>query len=422
MGRPGPDAPCRRQRAVAREPAVQRNVAPAPRPFGVPCAPGPSRARRGPPSRDQPPRRLRVLSPPRLGAAGRAPGCARLGDLGHAARRLPLRLASTSPARPARAARGGGPRRGRVPGNASPDLRDGVAQPPGSGPLAPLPRLGPGARPVRGRTVPAVLPRRPGVEPASRAPRGRAAGRAVARDRRAARRAGARQLPRPQDPLRRAAGGRATGAAPRARGRVPSRPGPRAIRPDPRTAAGAPPQAARRCAGHRGSRPAPTGAPSVPFHRWGGSTSPRRAAGERTVRSATWTGGSSRAETTDWSARSIPHAGDCKLVFNVRELPLAAILLEAPGMHSRPSAHPLRAASRSGARPERGVGAGRSGASLGHLVPNLSDRGSPGPSGWVGPARRSGASRPSSTRPRSRMSGRRVRVQRGVLPVPLPGG
>jgi hypothetical protein len=70
-----------------------------------------------------------------------------------------------------------------------------------------------------------------------------------------------------------------------------------------------------------------------------------------------------------------PHAGDCKLVFNVRELPLAATLLEAPGCipaHRHTRFAPLLV-------PERvrndGPQAGRSDVPLGPPVPNLSPRG-----------------------------------------------
>ncbi|MGZ3446762.1 MAG: N-6 DNA methylase [Myxococcaceae bacterium] len=70
-----------------------------------------------------------------------------------------------------------------------------------------------------------------------------------------------------------------------------------------------------------------------------------------------------------------PHAGECKLVFNVRELPLAAAVLEVPGCvpaHRHTRFAPLMV-------PERvrieGTQAGRSGASLGALVPNLSPAG-----------------------------------------------
>ncbi len=67
-----------------------------------------------------------------------------------------------------------------------------------------------------------------------------------------------------------------------------------------------------------------------------------------------------------------PHAGDCKLVFNLRELPLAATLLESEGCvpaHRHARFAPLLV-------PERvrsdGPAAGRSGRSLGPPVPNLS--------------------------------------------------
>jgi hypothetical protein len=70
-----------------------------------------------------------------------------------------------------------------------------------------------------------------------------------------------------------------------------------------------------------------------------------------------------------------PHAGDCKLVFNVRELPLAATVLEAPGCipaHRHTRFAPLLVPER--VRSE-GPRAGRSGAPLGPLVPNLSPAG-----------------------------------------------
>ena len=70
-----------------------------------------------------------------------------------------------------------------------------------------------------------------------------------------------------------------------------------------------------------------------------------------------------------------PHAGDCKLVFNVRELPLAATVLEAPGCipaHRHTRFAPLLVPER--VRSE-GPGTGRSGAPLGPLVPNLSPAG-----------------------------------------------
>jgi hypothetical protein len=70
-----------------------------------------------------------------------------------------------------------------------------------------------------------------------------------------------------------------------------------------------------------------------------------------------------------------PHAGDCKLVFNLRELPLSAALVEAPGCipaHRHTRFAPLLV-------PERvrrdGSRAGRSGMPLGPLVPNLSPAG-----------------------------------------------
>jgi hypothetical protein len=74
-----------------------------------------------------------------------------------------------------------------------------------------------------------------------------------------------------------------------------------------------------------------------------------------------------------------PHAGDCKLVFNLRELPLAATVLEVPGCipaHRHTRFAPLLVPER--VRSE-GVGAGRSGAPLGPVVPNLS----PGGLAWA---------------------------------------
>jgi hypothetical protein len=70
-----------------------------------------------------------------------------------------------------------------------------------------------------------------------------------------------------------------------------------------------------------------------------------------------------------------PHAGDCKLVFNLRELPLSAALLEAPGCipaHRHTRFAPLLVAERIRRDGPRG---GRSGAPLGPLVPNLSPAG-----------------------------------------------
>jgi N-6 DNA Methylase len=83
-----------------------------------------------------------------------------------------------------------------------------------------------------------------------------------------------------------------------------------------------------------------------PFHRWGGARH-----------------------------RFDPHVGDCKLVFNVRELPLAATVLEVPGCipaHRHTRFAPLLVPER--VRSE-GVRAGRSGAPLGPPVPNLSPAG-----------------------------------------------
>jgi len=70
-----------------------------------------------------------------------------------------------------------------------------------------------------------------------------------------------------------------------------------------------------------------------------------------------------------------PHAGDCKLVFNVRELPLAATVLEAPGCipaHRHTRFAPLLVPERVRAEGPR---AGRLDTPLGQLVPNLSPAG-----------------------------------------------
>jgi len=70
-----------------------------------------------------------------------------------------------------------------------------------------------------------------------------------------------------------------------------------------------------------------------------------------------------------------PHEGDCKLVFNLRELPLSAALLEAEGCvpaHRHTRFAPLLVPERVR---EQGPRAGRSGAPLGPLVPNLSPAG-----------------------------------------------
>jgi len=70
-----------------------------------------------------------------------------------------------------------------------------------------------------------------------------------------------------------------------------------------------------------------------------------------------------------------PHAGDCKLIFNVRELPLVAAVLDEPGCvpaHRHTRFAPLLV-------PERirsgGTAAGREPGPLGPLVPNLSPAG-----------------------------------------------
>jgi hypothetical protein len=80
-----------------------------------------------------------------------------------------------------------------------------------------------------------------------------------------------------------------------------------------------------------------------------------------------------------------PHAAPCKVVFNLRELPLAAALLERPGCvpahrHARfaPTHVPARVLA-------QGPRAGLSGGPLGPLVPNLSAAGLAWASGIGGP-------------------------------------
>jgi N-6 DNA Methylase len=111
-----------------------------------------------------------------------------------------------------------------------------------------------------------------------------------------------------------------------------------------------------------------------PFHRWGGAR--HRSGLPESARAFCYLdrrliprGDHRMVGTFD------PHAGDCKLVFNVRELPLAATVLEAPGCipaHRHTRFAPLLVPER-----VRGEGprAGRSAAPLGPAVPNLSLRG-----------------------------------------------
>jgi hypothetical protein len=111
-----------------------------------------------------------------------------------------------------------------------------------------------------------------------------------------------------------------------------------------------------------------------PFHRWGGAR--HRGGLPESARAFCYL---DRRLIPRGDHRMVgafdPHGGDCKLVFNVRELPLAATLLEAPGCipaHRHTRFAPLLV-------PERvrsdGPQAGRSGAPLGPPVPNLSARG-----------------------------------------------
>ena len=111
-----------------------------------------------------------------------------------------------------------------------------------------------------------------------------------------------------------------------------------------------------------------------PFHRWGGAR--HRGGLPESTRAFCYL---DRRLIPRGDHRMVgafdPHAGDCKLVFNARELPLAATLLESPGCvpaHRHTRFAPLLV-------PERvrsdGSQAGRSGAPLGPLVPNLSPRG-----------------------------------------------
>jgi adenine-specific DNA-methyltransferase len=70
-----------------------------------------------------------------------------------------------------------------------------------------------------------------------------------------------------------------------------------------------------------------------------------------------------------------PHAAPCKLVFNLRELPLAAALLERPGCvpaHRHARFAPLQVPARILAEGPR---AGLRGEPLGPVVPNLSPAG-----------------------------------------------
>src|SRR4030095_873031 len=154
------------ERAVARDPTVQRHLTAPSRREGLPGAPCPARARRVAPARDQPPRGLRLLSPPRLGAtfhAARNPG---LGHLGHAARCVPLRAAAPTAPGSARAARGGGPGPGRLPRNPGADLRHRLAKPARSLALSAVPVVGPGRRERAGNFRASLLGGGAGVEPA----------------------------------------------------------------------------------------------------------------------------------------------------------------------------------------------------------------------------------------------------------------
>lgn len=115
-----------------------------------------------------------------------------------------------------------------------------------------------------------------------------------------------------------------------------------------------------------------------PFHRWGGAR--HRGGLPESARAFCYL---DRRLIPRGDHRMVgafdPHAGDCKLVFNVRELPLAATLLESPGCipaHRHTRFAPLLV-------PERvrshGPQAGRSNVALGPLVPNLS----PGGLAWA---------------------------------------
>ena len=344
-----------------------------------------------------------LLASERLAAA---PGCPRLGDLGHAPRRLPLRAAPPAPARPARAPRGGRPRRGRLPRErgCGPASRSGAA---GAGP-APSPRFrtwAPGDGPLERR-------RRSGS--ASR-PRSGACGRSP---------------PRPSGWTR-------DGAPPASRSTCSSRCSCTGLKTrfdellvdDDAGAASSPawmrsfaPAISRdspgRTASPRRSLPKlealrrtpglpPRADPEAlrPFHRWAG----RHRAGSRRARapSATSTAGSSRAETTGWSARSTrtPATASWSSTCASSRSPRRSSRRRAASPRTAtPASRPLLVPER--IRSE-GPRAGRSGAPLGPLVPNLSPAGL----AW---AERVGGPREAFRRiaafiapPGSRMSGRR---------------
>lgn len=117
-----------------------------------------------------------------------------------------------------------------------------------------------------------------------------------------------------------------------------------------------------------------------------------------------------------------PHAGDCKLVFNLRELPLVAALVEAPGCipaHRHTRFAPLLVPRQVRAEGPR---AGLSGAALGPLVPNLSAAGL----AW---AERVGGPREAFRRIAAFVNSPEVQEvwapafgRTRVLPVPLTGG
>jgi N-6 DNA Methylase len=111
-----------------------------------------------------------------------------------------------------------------------------------------------------------------------------------------------------------------------------------------------------------------------PFHRWGGAR--HRGGVPEAARASCYL---DRRLIPRGDHRLVgafdPHAGDCKLVFNVRELPLAATVLEVQGCipaHRHTRFAPLLVPER--VRNEGGR-AGRSGAPLGPPVPNLSAAG-----------------------------------------------
>ena len=115
LGRARATAPGCGRGALARQSSLQRHLPAARGCGGLPCPPRAAGARRRAPPGHEPPGRLCLLPPPRLRAPRPASGRPGLGDVGHAARRLPLRATPAAPARADGAEGGGGSRSGRLP-------------------------------------------------------------------------------------------------------------------------------------------------------------------------------------------------------------------------------------------------------------------------------------------------------------------